>query len=248
MKSIKINVSNNIVQIIEKPQRIVAGTVGLPVEFTFDSQWDGLVKTAVFSAGDTVLMVEDIESAATVPWEVLQKPGLWLMVGVYGEKADGTEAMPTIWANVSVIRPGAYPGCAPGLPSPAPVWQRLANEIGEIANLQTVTKENLVAAINELVLLMQELAEAKSTVAEITLRAANWEGEEYLHSQVVEIAGVNEFSQVNLTPSVEQLAIFREKDISFVAENEDGVVTVYVIGDRPTNDYTMQVTIMGVKA
>ena len=39
---------------------------------------------------------------------------------------------------------------------------------------------------------------------------------------------------------------FYEKDITFVTENEGGVVTVYVIGQKPTNDYTIQVTITEV--
>lgn len=110
--------------------------------------------------------------------------------------------------------------------------------------------EHEVTALTELVTefttLKQELADAKATVTEIDLLAANWVGEESPYSQVVEIEGVNEYSQVDLTPSVEQLAIFHDKDLAFVAENEDGVVTVYVIGDKPANDYTMQVTIMGV--
>lgn len=83
-------------------------------------------------------------------------------------------------------------------------------------------------------------------IAEITLLAANWTGESNLYSQVVNIAGVTEYSQVDLTPSVEQLAIFHDKDLAFVTENEDGVVTVYAIGSKPTNDYTMQATIKEV--
>jgi hypothetical protein len=45
---------------------------------------------------------------------------------------------------------------------------------------------------------------------------------------------------------VEQLAIFHNKDVAFVTENEDGVVTVYAIGDKPTQDYTIQVSITEV--
>ena len=83
-------------------------------------------------------------------------------------------------------------------------------------------------------------------VAEVTLLAANWVTGANWHSQVVNIAGITEYSQVDLTPSIEQLAIFHDKDLAFVTENEDGVVTVYALGDKPTNDYTMQVTIKEV--
>lgn len=85
-------------------------------------------------------------------------------------------------------------------------------------------------------------------VAEITLLAASWVGDASPYSQVVEIDGVTEYSQVDLTPSVEQLAIFHNKDLAFVTENEDGVVTVYALGDKPANDYIMQVTITEVSA
>ena len=80
----------------------------------------------------------------------------------------------------------------------------------------------------------------------VTLLASAWVGSDNLYHQVVEIEGVTENSQVDLTPSVEQLQIFYNKDISFVTENEGGVVTVYVIGQKPTNDYTIQVTITEV--
>ncbi len=83
-------------------------------------------------------------------------------------------------------------------------------------------------------------------VAEVTLSAAKWTGTESPYSQVVRITGVTSYSQVDLKPSVEQMAIFHEKDLAFVTENDEGVVTVYAIGQKPTNDYTMQVSITEV--
>jgi hypothetical protein len=84
-------------------------------------------------------------------------------------------------------------------------------------------------------------------IGEVTLTASGWVGSNGLYSQVVNISGVTENSQVDLTPSVEQLAIFYEKDLTFVTENVDGVVTVYAIGQKPQNDYTIQVTITEVE-
>ncbi len=83
-------------------------------------------------------------------------------------------------------------------------------------------------------------------IGEVTLLASAWIGSDRLYHQVVDIEGVTEKSQVDLTPDVQQLMIFYEKDISFVTENENGVVTVYVIGQKPVNDYTIQVTITEV--
>lgn len=83
-------------------------------------------------------------------------------------------------------------------------------------------------------------------VANIALLADKWVGNASPYSQVVAIEGITEYSQVDLKPSVEQLSVFHDKDLAFVTENDDGVVTVYAIGDKPTNDYTIQVSITEV--
>lgn len=81
----------------------------------------------------------------------------------------------------------------------------------------------------------------------VTLPASKWVGSNSLYSQVVTIPGITEYSKVDLLPSIEQIAIFFNKNVSFVTENEDGVVTVYAIGDKPLLDYTMQAQITEVK-
>ena len=83
-------------------------------------------------------------------------------------------------------------------------------------------------------------------IGDVNLTADGWIGDESPYAQVVEIDGVTENTQVDLTPSVEQLAVFYNKDLAFVTENEDGVVTVYAIGQKPQNDYTIQVTLTEV--
>jgi hypothetical protein len=85
-----------------------------------------------------------------------------------------------------------------------------------------------------------------ATIGTVSLPAANWVGEGNLFSQVVQVYGTTPNSQVDLTPSVEQLAAFHDKDLAFVTENEDGVITVYAIGQKPTSDYMIQVTITEV--
>lgn len=106
---------------------------------------------------------------------------------------------------------------------------------------KNASKEQIAAAVAEY---MKDKPVA--TIGEVTLLASEWVGEASPYSQVVTIAGVTKNSQVDLTPSVEQLAVFHNKDLAFVTENEGGVVTVYAIGDKPMNDYTIQVTITEV--
>ena len=93
---------------------------------------------------------------------------------------------------------------------------------------------------------LEALENSVPRISEITLLANGWVGESSPYYQVVEIDGVTEYSQVDLKPSVEQLDVFHNKDIGFVTENEDGVVTVYLIGKKPENDYTIQVSITEV--
>ena len=86
------------------------------------------------------------------------------------------------------------------------------------------------------------------TQTTVTLLASAWIAGEKRYSQVVNIAGVTARSRVDLKPSVEQLEIFYEKDVTFSTENDGGVVTVYVVGQKPENDYTIQADIVEVTA
>ena len=53
-------------------------------------------------------------------------------------------------------------------------------------------------------------------------------------------------SRIDLQPSPEQLAAFHEKDVAFTVINEDGIATVYAVGVRPMQDYTIQCSITEV--
>jgi hypothetical protein len=86
--------------------------------------------------------------------------------------------------------------------------------------------------------------------ASVTLYADRWEQDEedirYHQEVVVANATITPRSKVDLQLSAEQITIFYEKDLAFVAENEDGVVTVYCIGQVPENDYIIQATVSEV--
>ncbi len=88
-----------------------------------------------------------------------------------------------------------------------------------------------------------------STVAlltSISLPASAWVGAASPYSQVVQIDGTTKRSLIELQPSVEQLEAFQETVLALTTENNDGVITVYAIGDKPTTDYVIQATIMEV--
>lgn len=84
-------------------------------------------------------------------------------------------------------------------------------------------------------------------ISEITVLSDAWGGEgDKWHSQVVTCKDFTEKCQVDLTPDLQQLEIFYEKDLTFLTKNLGGVVTVYAIGQKPLNDYTIQVTLTEV--
>jgi hypothetical protein len=115
----------------------------------------------------------------------------------------------------------------------------------------TLYASQLEAMENAIIELESRIGGSSVVIGEVTLLAANWTGTDNLYSQEIVVNGIPEnFNiedyQVDLTPSVEQLAVFYNKDLTFVTENIDGVVTVYAIGQRPANDYTIQVTLTEV--
>ena len=91
-----------------------------------------------------------------------------------------------------------------------------------------------------------EQIQSPEFVNSVTLYASKWNGASSPYSQVVNIDGVTNYSKIDLQPSTDQLTIFHEKDLAFVAENEDGVVTVFCVGQKPTNDYNIQITVTEV--
>lgn len=100
------------------------------------------------------------------------------------------------------------------------------------------------------VLTMEQIVKAvlsqANKITTVTLFADKWVGAASPYYQPVTISGTTENSKIDLNPTIEQLNIFHNKDIAFVVENNDGDVTVYCIGQKPTNDYTVQATITEV--
>ena len=68
----------------------------------------------------------------------------------------------------------------------------------------------------------------------------------YYQPVTVNNAIVTPNSKRDLQPSPNDLSIFHEKDITFTAINAGGHVRVCVVGQKPENEYTMQVTITEV--
>lgn len=85
--------------------------------------------------------------------------------------------------------------------------------------------------------------------AQVFLDKNQWQkaaDDRYYQVVTVQNAVVTPNSKVDLTPDPNQLAIFYQKDLAFVAENDNGVVSVYCVGQVPENSYTIFATITEV--
>lgn len=87
-----------------------------------------------------------------------------------------------------------------------------------------------------------------SRITEITLPATAWKGGESPYSQVVDVNVITIRSQINLQLSVEQTQKICNEGFALTAENNEGEVTVKAIGNKPTEDYTIQATVTEVLA
>ena len=149
---ITIHCSRACAHLASPPELLTAGmSKAVTVQFVFSPEWDGLTKTAVFSNGKTtvdVLAANWDGDTVPIPHEVLAVPGRHARVGVYGADESGV-VLPTVWVSLGKVQPGADPsGDASADPS-LPVWAQLKNQIGDLDDLQTYNKGNLVDAINE---------------------------------------------------------------------------------------------------
>ena len=130
---------------------LVADSVGQAfVEFEFDEEWNGLTCTANFenSATEKPISVLLTGGQVEIPPEVLV-PG-YLQISVVGMAAEGEKQVPTaaMAAPIKVYAAGPGIGALPEGATPE-LWEQVISVIGQVSNLDTKDKSNLVAAINE---------------------------------------------------------------------------------------------------
>ena len=125
-------------------------------------------------------------------------------------------------------------------------FSALTNIIGKLGNIDYLIKKEVEKAVEAAIqnggIVPGDgiVGSCSKRIVDIELLAENWEGDTSPYSQVIEIDGTTENSQVTLTLDSDQYMVFYEKDVAFVTENVDGVITVYSIGQKLQNDYTIQ--------
>lgn len=144
---------NRTCAILDRCEQFTSGRVGARIKFSFSSEWAGLSKTAVFTNGDTTIDVLNVADEITIPHEVLAISGKKLKVGVYGYTAGDNGnieiAIPTVYAELGKVVKGADPSGDVSIDPTLPVWAQTQALIGNLNDLTTEAKNNLVAAINE---------------------------------------------------------------------------------------------------
>lgn len=126
----------------QKLMPITSGMVGARVEVSFDEAWEGFLKVFVWNHWN--LTIDDMEASGTIPAEVLDRPGGWLRLGVYGTK-DG-RALPTAWVTLGSVESGADPSGDESANPALPVWAQLQAAMEELRR-HAVTDDEIAAAV-----------------------------------------------------------------------------------------------------
>lgn len=83
-------------------------------------------------------------------------------------------------------------------------------------------------------------------VTDIVMKVDSWHGGEGMWSQIVEVEAASPFSKIDLQPGAEQLLILQKIEAAMTVENAAGVITVYITGNKPKTDITIQAAITEV--
>ena len=143
----RIKINNNSAEVVEE-EFYTSGMVGAKIAFQFSEEWNGLTKTAVFRTDHLQKDVINVTNVCTIPHECLEKAGERLVVGVYGTNGNDI-VIPTIYVSLGRIKQGADPGGDVSIDPTLPVWAQIQGIIGDLNDLDTEAKNNLVAAVNE---------------------------------------------------------------------------------------------------
>ena len=107
--------------------------------------------------------------------------------------------------------------------------------VGTLVGDTTVSEQIATAILNN-----------KPKIASITLSAPNWTGDTNPWSQDMTVNGVTVNSKIDLQPTALQIVDLQNDEVTLMMQNDNGVVTAWAIGNKPTKDYTMQVLITEV--
>ena len=74
----------------------------------------------------------------------------------------------------------------------------------------------------------------------VTMLADAWEGDSMPYSQIITCNGATANSKIDLQPTAVQIVELQNNETTLMLQNDNGVVTAWAIGNKPTQNYTMQ--------
>ena len=141
---------------------LTSGMVGQTIHFEYSHDFDGLAVTAVFTDGKNTVDVVNPGNECVIPHEVLTTVGAIVKVGIYATRGNEL-VIPTVYANIGVVLKGADPSGDVSADPTLPVWAQTQALIGNLSQIETETKDSLVAAINE----VKQTADRKANAADL---------------------------------------------------------------------------------
>lgn len=159
MKTINATVANQNLTIASSVISVAESVGAYALKITYDEEWAGADKIVTFkNAAGVAIAVKDngSEEGVVIPWEILRCPGK-VSVGVIGYVGSEMKlATAGIYErNTFIVLPAAF-GLQEAITPTPDIYQKLIqtietvqSQIGNLAELDTDAKDNLVAAINE---------------------------------------------------------------------------------------------------
>ena len=141
---------------------LTSGMVGQTIHFEYSHDFDGLAVTAVFTDGKNTVDVVNPGNECIIPHEVLTTVGAMVKVGIYATRGNEL-VIPTIYAHIGVVLKGVDPSGDVSIDPTLPVWAQTQALIGNLSQIETETKDSLVAAINE----VKQTADRKANAADL---------------------------------------------------------------------------------
>ena len=146
-----VNAEKNKLTICSR-ETITSGSVNAYiVRFVFDSAWDGMDRISVFRTEQKSISAALNENGeCSIPWECVQNSceGEDLYCGVYGMIGSDV-VLPTIWAHLGMILPGAKLGDNAVPSTPTVAEQILAQTSAERAKAEAAAERAEKAAIHQ---------------------------------------------------------------------------------------------------
>ena len=133
MELARVKVSG-ILAVTEKREELIPkGIKGAPVHLPYSDDWADLNKTVVFQGSGITKDILNAGEDVAIPAEIVARTSAApVQVGVYGTNADGTLAIPTLWAELGRVSGAADPSGDESTDPALPVWAQLQADVEEL--------------------------------------------------------------------------------------------------------------------